>query len=82
MIVPRPKGFKYNFGTDGKLRESAASYFSLVAGHMVKKGIISEEEKNALIPNVELKGLAKSLVIISDTTTLPDEQEEEFNIEN
>ena len=49
---------------------------------MVKKGIISEEEKNALIPNVELKGLAKSLVIISDTTTVPDEQEEEFNIDN
>lgn len=83
MIVPRPKGFKYNFGTDGKLKESTASYYNLVASHMVKKGVLTEKEKNSLIPNVELKGLAKNAVLISDTTSVQDEtQEDDFIIDN
>ena len=82
MIVPRPKGFKYNFAPDGKLRESAAGYYSLVAGHMVKKGIITEEEKNALVPNVELKGYAKTMITVTDTAAIPEIDDEELIIEN
>ncbi|MBL0046825.1 MAG: transglycosylase domain-containing protein [Bacteroidetes bacterium] len=78
MIVPRPKGFKYNFGPDGKLKESVASYYSLVAGHMVRKGALTEQEKSELVPNVILKGFAKSMVLVSDTIQIQEEQEDIF----
>ncbi len=77
MIVPRPKGFKYYFDKNGQLKESTFGYFNLVAGHMVKKGIISEEQKSALVPNVELKGPAKALVQVTDTVEAPLELEED-----
>lgn len=76
MIVPRPKAFKYNFDTDGKLRESVASYYSLVSAHMLKKGSINEEQKANLVPSIELKGAAKSLVLVKDSLvsdTIPEE---------
>lgn len=76
MIVPRPKAFKYNFDVNGKLRESVASYYSIVSAHMLKKGIITEEQKANLVPSIELKGTAKSLVLVKDSLandTIPEE---------
>jgi hypothetical protein len=76
MIVPRPKAFKYNFDVDGKLRESVASYYSLVAAHMLKRGIINEEQIANLVPSIELKGAAKLQVLVKDSLvndTIPEE---------
>ncbi len=70
MIVPRPKAFKYQFGEDGNLKESAAGYYSLVSAHMLKKGVLNEDEKNTLIPKVTLTGIAKKYVLVSDTGTV------------
>lgn len=82
MIVPRPKAFKYSFGPDGKLKESVSTYFNVMAQHMLKRGSIMEAEKNALVPNVELKGLAKSMVLVVDSLLPEEDSEEEFALPN
>ena len=71
MIIPRPKWFKYNFDVNGKLKESTASYYSVIAGHLLKKGIITEDEANALQPNVVLKGAAKKFILVNDSIAIP-----------
>ena len=77
MIIPRPKWFKYNFDVNGKLKEGAASYYSVIAGHLLKKGIITEDEANTLQPNVVLKGAAKNFILVNDSTAIPHADVEE-----
>lgn len=74
MIVPRPKGFKYYFDEEGKIKEPYFGYFRLISGMLEKKGIIQESEKIDSPVNLVLKGQAKELVIKPDTLitdTLP-----------
>ena len=67
MIVPRPKGFKYYFDAEGKIKEPYFGYFRLISGMLEKKGIIQEGEKIESPTTLELKGQAKELVIKPDT---------------
>jgi len=70
MIVPRPKWFKYNFDETGKLKPHVADFYRIIASHLVKKEIISEDQKVALIPEITLSGPAKELILIKDTLTI------------
>ena len=76
MIVPRPKWFMYQFDENGKLKENTSSYFNLIAGHLVSKGVISEEQKINLIPNIELTLPARNLLLKKDTTHIIFDEEE------
>jgi len=70
-LIPRPKGFKYQF-ENGHLRAHLADYYRLVSNKMLRKGWISERDTVKLIPDVELKGPAlqflKKDVMQVDTT--------------
>ena len=70
MIVPRPKWFKYNFDENGKLKPHVADFYRIIANHLVRKEIISEEQKLALLPDITLTGPAKELILIKDTITI------------
>ena len=70
MIVPRPKWFKYNFDESGKLKPHVADFYRIIANHLVRKEIISEEQKLALLPDITLTGPAKELILIKDTITI------------
>jgi hypothetical protein len=67
MIVPRPKWFKYNFDESGKLKPHVADFYRIIANHLVRKEIITEEQKLALLPEITLSGPAKELILIKDT---------------
>ncbi len=75
MIVPRPKWFKYNFDEQGKLKPSTADFYNVIAGHFVKRGLITEDEKAALLPEIELAGIARNYIIKKDTTLLKEEKQ-------
>lgn len=75
MIVPRPKAFKYHFDEAGHLKPYTAAYFNLIAGHLVKRRVITEEEKLNLKYDVELKGRARTY--FKNLDVLPVEEEEE-----
>ena len=66
-IVPHPKWFRYSFDKDGRLREFLASYYKLMSEKMLRKELITQQDFDALLPQVELKGLAKSLVLPADS---------------
>jgi hypothetical protein len=70
MIVPRPKWFKYNFDETGKLKPHVGDFYRIIANHLVKKEVITEEEKAALLPDITLSGPAKELILIKDTLEL------------
>ena len=70
MIVPRPKWFKYNFDETGKLKAHVADFYRIIANHLVRKEIITEEQKLALVPEINLSGPAKELILIKDSITL------------
>ncbi len=61
-IIPKPKWFRYSFDENGHLRESLAGFYRLLSGKMLKKGQITQEEYDKLIPEVNLKGPAKLLL--------------------
>jgi len=45
---------------EGKLHDYFASHYQVVGQRMIKHEIINQEQFDQLIPNVELKGLAKN----------------------
>lgn len=67
MIVPRPKWFKYNFDESGKLKPHVADFYRIIANHLLRKEIITEEQKLALLPDINLTGPAKELILIKDS---------------
>ncbi len=75
MIVPRPKRFKYNFDEQGKLKPSTADFYNVIAGHFVKRGLITEDERAVLLPEIELAGIARNYIIKKDTTLLKEEKQ-------
>ncbi|MCX6280626.1 MAG: transglycosylase domain-containing protein [Bacteroidetes bacterium] len=62
-IIPRPKWFKYNFDENGHLRASLADYYRLVSTKMLGKGWITQQDFDRLVPDVELKGPARSFLL-------------------
>jgi hypothetical protein len=61
-IIPKPKWFMYSFDKTGHLNPSMKDYYALLAGKMLRKGQISQEEYDRLIPDVTLSGPAKMLL--------------------
>lgn len=65
-IVPRPKAFRYSFDTSGNLRRHLQGYYNLLSGIILRRGLISEEERSGLEAKVELAGRARDLIVVSD----------------
>jgi hypothetical protein len=75
MIVPQPKGFRYHFDEHGKLKPHVQAYYNLLARHLLKKQIITEDQQSGLVADIEVKGpAANSIKVVSDTLQpdLPD----------
>lgn len=59
-IIPKPKHFRSSFTEDMKLKENMAGYYRLIAGRLVKKGLISEQEAEKIRPDIEITGTVQS----------------------
>ena len=66
-IVPHPKWFRYSFDRNGVLRGFLASYYKLLSEKMLHKGLITQNDFNALLPQVELTGPAKWALLPPDS---------------
>jgi len=79
MIVPQPKGFRYQFDETGKLKEHTLAYYKVIAGHLLKKGLITEMAVASLNNEIQLKGDALNMVVkavpdsVITNMVLPDE---------
>ncbi len=69
-IIPRPKHFYWSFNPDGTLRESQGGYFRQIARRLAIKGLITEGQAESVLPNVELKGVARDQIVRPDTAVV------------
>ncbi|MCO4293280.1 transglycosylase domain-containing protein [Solitalea sp. MAHUQ-68] len=68
-IIPSPKRYRYQFYPNGALKQRISGYyFNLISGLMLKRGMITEEDRLSMY-NVVLRGPA-SKYVITDTTSV------------
>lgn len=66
-IIPRPKSFKYTFDEFGHLKEYLQGYYKLLSGKMLRREMITQQEHDELVPDVELTGPAKLILLPADS---------------
>lgn len=62
-IIPKPKHFRNSFKENGQLKDHLNGYFKLIAGRLVKKGLITEIEADSIRPEVTITGEALNSVV-------------------
>jgi hypothetical protein len=71
-LLPHPKWFKYSFDVAGNLKPYLADYFRVVSNFLLRKELISQDEYDLIIPNVRLTGIARELVVPTDSIPMED----------
>ncbi len=66
-IIPKPKWFRSVFNPDVTLKENQLGYYRLIASRLAAKGLLTEEEAETFVPQVEITGPARDLILSSDT---------------
>lgn len=69
-IIPKPKHFRSVFNPDATLKGNQSGYYRLIARRLAAKGMIGEEEAENIVPQVEVKGPAKELILFPDSVGL------------
>lgn len=70
-IIPRPKKFIYFFDQDQRLRPWLQAYYRDISSKMQQRAMISQQDYDALVADVRLKGPARFL--LKGNENLPDE---------
>jgi len=71
-LLPHPKWFKYSFDEQGNLKSYLADYYRVVSNFLLRKNLITQNEYDMIIPNVELKGIAREMVVPTDSIPVED----------
>jgi len=67
-IIPRPKGFMWRFEKDGSIKEFAVKQFKFLSDIMVRRNLlIPEDTAGFLSKKLVISGIAKKMIIKSDT---------------
>lgn len=66
-LIPHPKWFRFSFDENGKLKPHFENYFNFVSNRMLKREMITQEDVDNLKPEIELKGIAKTLILRTDS---------------
>jgi hypothetical protein len=69
-IIPRPKRFMYCFDEERRLRPWVQAYYADVSHKMLARGWIGQEDCDALLPEVTLRGPALLLLRTSEPPSL------------
>ncbi|MBK6986819.1 MAG: hypothetical protein IPH33_00475 [Bacteroidetes bacterium] len=73
-LLPHPKWFKYSFDSTGNLKPYLANYYRIVSNFMLKKELITQQEHDILLPNVQVVGPAKELILPTDTVLVEEKE--------
>jgi hypothetical protein len=71
-IIPRPKGFRYTFISNGVLRDYLTNYYKMLGSIMLRRNQITQYDTINLKPNIQLTGDAKNYLAKPDSTTMED----------
>lgn len=81
-IIPRPKGFMYQFAGDGSLRRSAVQKQDYLTNIMMRRGLLTADDTIYKSLPVEISGRARNLIRISQPDSVvvePVEVPDEFD---
>jgi membrane peptidoglycan carboxypeptidase len=69
-IIPRPKYYQYCFDSGQVLKPYFIEHMNLIAGKMLKKEVISQDEFDRFIPVIKITGPARVKFIKADTINI------------
>jgi Transglycosylase len=73
-LLPHPKWFRYSFDASGNLKPYLANYYKNVSNFMLRKQMITEQERDNLLPNVQVTGRARDLIMPIDTVLVEEDE--------
>lgn len=66
-IIPRPKGFMWQFNDEGKLKPFAVKHNDYIKKLMLRRGLVTAEDTIAQTGQVDVTGRARSRIKIKET---------------
>ncbi len=73
-LLPHPKWFKYSFDKEGNLKPYLADYYRVVSNFLLRKELISQNQYDSIIPNVQLSGVAREQVVPTDSIPVDEDE--------
>lgn len=72
VIIPSPKKFMWRFGKDGQLKDHVGRHFQSLAGLMIRRNVLMQEDTMGLTHHIAISGPAKGFIKISADTLIND----------
>ncbi|MBP9186633.1 MAG: transglycosylase domain-containing protein [Bacteroidia bacterium] len=68
IIIPSPKKFMWRFGKDGALKDHVGRHFQTLAGLMIRRNVLMQEDTMGLTHHISITGPAKGFIKITADT--------------
>jgi hypothetical protein len=72
VIIPSPKKFMWRFGKDGQLKDHVGRHFHSLAGLMIRRDVLMQEDTMGLTHHISISGPAKGFIKITADTLVND----------
>lgn len=72
VIIPSPKKFMWRFGKDGQLKDHVGRHFQSLAGLMIRRDVLMQEDTIGLTHHITISGPAKNFIKITADTVVND----------
>lgn len=72
VIIPSPKKFMWRFGKDGQLKDHVGRHFHSLAGLMIRRDVLMQEDTMGLTHHIQIPGPARSFIKITADTLVND----------
>lgn len=72
IIIPSPKKFMWRFGKDGELKDHVGRHFHSLAGLMIRRNVLMQEDTMGLTHHIKITGPAKGFIKITADTLVND----------
>lgn len=72
VIIPSPKKFMWRFGKDGQLKDHVGRHFQSLAGLMIRRDVLMQEDTMGLTHHITISGPAKNFIKITADTLVND----------
>ena len=72
IIIPSPKKFMWRFGKDGQLKDHVGRHFQSLAGLMIRRNVLMQEDTMGLTHHISINGPAKGFIKITADTLVND----------
>lgn len=68
IIIPSPKKFMWRFGKDGALKDHVGRHFQSLAGLMIRRNVLMQEDTMGLTHHISITGPAKGFIKVTADT--------------